>query len=557
MAKRVGYIFVSGGVISGLGKGITAASLGALIKSRGYKVTTVKCDPYLNVDAGTIRPQEHGEVFVTKEGMECDQDIGNYERFLHENLTRYNYITNGQIYQEIIRRERNLEYDGEDVEVVPHVPEEIIRRIKLAQEKTDADIVITEIGGTVGEYQNVLFIEANRIMEYRMAEEVIHIHVGYLPIPKHLGEMKSKPIQTSIRTLNASGIQPDFVVGRSEQIVDEPRKFRISWLCNVDKDAIISNPDMDSPYKLPLVFDEQKFDAKVLEKLGFPLRRKNISNWRRLKKNIDRKKTKKIKLAIVGKYFDVGGYKLTDSYISVIEAIKHASWELGIDVGFGWFESEEFEINKANIKKLEDYSAIIVPGGFGSRGVEGKINAIQFARENKIPYLGLCYGMQLAVVEFARNELGMKGANTTEVDQETKYPVIDLMKSQKENIINGLYGGTMRLGNWKARINMSAISYNLYKKYKWLIKGNEVLERHRHRYEFNDKFKEDFEKKGVVFSGINPDTSLVEVYELDKSIHPYFIGTQYHPELASKPFRPHPLFLGLLESAINSKQINS
>lgn len=552
--SKTSYIFVSGGVISGIGKGVTAASIGALLKSRGYKVTIVKCDAYLNVDAGTIRPQEHGEVFVTIDGEECDQDIGHYERFLHEDLLEENYVTNGKLYQEIIRKERNLEYDGEDVEVVLHVPEELIRRIKLAEKKTKAEIVIIEIGGTVGEYQNILFIETNKIMKFKYKENVLHIHVGYLPIPKHLGEMKSKPIQNSVRILNSSGIQPDFIVGRSEKRIDKPRKDRIEWFCNVDRGSVISNHDTESIYEVPLTFVEQEFDLKILRKLGLKPKSKDMKEWKDLVERIRSKDLKKIKIAVVGKYFGIGEYELSDSYISVVEAVKHASWKLGVDSSMTWIESEKFEKDPKSVKVLSDYDAVIVPGGFGSRGVEGIISAIKYTRENKIPYLGLCYGMQLAVVEFARNVLGLKNAHTTEVKKGTKHPVIDIMENQKKHMDNHLYGGTMRLGNWKAKLSKKSIVYDWYKKAKLVNTRSIIYERHRHRFEFNNKYLSRFTKNGAQFNAVNPDTKLIELFELDKKMHPFFIGSQYHPEMASKPMEPHPLFLGLIENALGKKK---
>jgi len=550
MKNHAAYIFISGGVISGIGKGVTASSIGALLKARSYRVTIIKCDAYLNVDAGTIRPQEHGEVFVTIDGEECDQDIGHYERFLHENLIENNYITNGKLYQEIIRKERNLEYEGEDVEVALHVPEELIRRIKHVQKETNAEIVIIEIGGTVGEYQNILFIETNKIMKYRMKDNVIHIHVGYLPIPKHLGEMKSKPLQNSVRILNSSGIQPDFLVGRSEKDLDKPRRDRLEWFCNVDGGSVISNPDLHSIYEVPLVFARQNFDKKILRKLNLPLRVSNVRKWRKLVSKIKAPKKDTINIAIVGKYFDIGSSELSDSYISVVEAVKHASWELGIETNMTWIESEKFEKRSNSLKALDRYDGIIVPGGFGKRGIPGILRAIEYARIHKVPYLGLCYGMQLAIVEFARNILKLSHAHTTEVLERTKYPVIDLMENQKKHMKEGLLGGTMRLGNWSAKLNRGSLVYDWYKREKQLPANRVILERHRHRYEFNNAYKNRFEKKGVVFSGINPDTDLVEIYELAPSLHPFFIGTQYHPEFSSKPMRPHPLFTGFLSYAL-------
>ncbi|MFA6492794.1 MAG: CTP synthase [Patescibacteria group bacterium] len=541
------FIFVSGGVISGLGKGITAASIALLLKSRGIKVTAIKCDAYMNIDAGTIRPQEHGEVFVTNDGVECDQDIGNYERFINEDLKRSNYVTNGQIYQEIIRRERAFEYNGEDVEIVPHVPEEMIRRFKQAGKETKADVVIIEVGGTVGEYQNVLFIEANRIMKYRDKEDVIHVHVGYLPTPSFLGEMKSKPVQTSVRILSSSGIMPDFIIGRAEKTIDDPRKERIAWLCNIDKENVISNPDMDTIYKIPLLFREQKLDEKILKKLHLKAKKKDLKDWEKLITNID-KTNKEVKIGIVGKYTKIGDYTLSDSYISLIEAIKHASWQNNVSPKIGWIDAEDLEkASKQEIAKIiKGYDGICVPGGFGSRGIEGKISAIKYARENKIPFLGLCYGMQLATVEFARNIANLKNAHTTEVNEKTPNPVIHIMPDQEKKMLEHNYGGSMRLGAYPCKLKKGTKTYNCYKS---LISSFSSLisERHRHRYEFNNQYREQLEQKGLVISGTSPDNKLVEIIELAN--HPFFIATQFHPEFKSRPLSPHPLFMEFLKTA--------
>lgn len=531
------YIFVSGGVISGLGKGVTTASLALLLKSRGIKVTPIKCDAYMNIDAGTIRPQEHGEVFVTDDGIECDQDIGNYERFIDENLKCSNYITNGQIYQEIIRRERCFEYNGEDVEIVPHVPEEMIRRFKQAGKKANADIVIIEVGGTVGEYQNVLFIEANRIMKYRDKEDVIHIHVGYLPTPTFLGEMKSKPVQTSVRTLSSTGIQPDFIIGRAEKLMDDHRKERIAWLCNIDKENVISNPDVDTIYKIPLIFKEQKLDEKILKKLHLKANKEDLKDWKKLILNIKKIKNK-VKIGIIGKYAKIGDYTLGDAYISVIEAIKHAAWANDAEPQIIWIDAEQIE--KEGTKVLKDVAGIIIPGGFGKRGIEGKIQAIKYARENNIPFLGLCLGLQMAVVECARNICKLKYAHSTEIDPKTKYPVIDIMPEQKKFMRQSNYGATMRLGSYPCNLVKGTRAYKVYK-------TNKVSERHRHRFEVNPKFHKILQKNGLVFSGFSPNKKLVEIIELKD--HPFFVATQFHPEFKSRPNRPHPLFLEFIKAS--------
>ena len=533
------YIFVSGGVISGVGKGITTASIALMLQARGYKVSCVKCDAYVNVDAGTIRPQEHGEVFVCDDGIETDEDLGHYERFIHRSLSRANYMTTGSVYQEIIRKERAFEYEGEDVEVVPHVPEEMIRRIKLAGRIAKADIVLIEIGGTVGEYQNILFIEANRIMKFRDKEDVLHIHVGYLPTPPSLGEMKSKPIQTSVRALNGSGIQPDFIIGRSDRPMGQRQKERIAMFCNTNVEDIISNQNVYSIYQVPLVLNEQKLAQKILRKFRLPVGKTDgMQQWRDLVNRILSlsKGSREIKIGIIGKYQKIGDDKLEDAYVSVVEAIKHACWQQEVCPKLVWFDSESLENNPEELKAVD---GIIVPQGWGSRGIEGKLMAARYARENKIPYLGLCFGMQMAVVEFARNVLGFKDANTQEANPKTTYPVIHLMSDQKEYLANKQFGGTIRLGSWKCRIIPKTKLQSVYNK-------NIINERHRHRYEFNNTYREIFEKNGLKICGVSPDNRLVEAVEITN--HPFFIGTQYHPEYKSRPLQPHPLFVSFIKS---------
>ena len=550
--RRTKYIFVSGGVISGLGKGITSASICFLLKSHGLKVAPVKCDAYVNIDAGTIRPQEHGEVFVTDDGIETDQDLGHYERFINENLTRAHYVTTGQIYQEVIRRERNFEYNGEDVEVVPHVPEEMIRRFKQAGKVSDADVVVIEIGGTVGEYQNILFLEANRIMKFRDKEEVLHVHAAFLPTPKNLGEMKSKPTQTSVRLLNETMIQPDFIVARAAKPIDQKRRQRIALFCNIHEDKIISAPYVESIYEIPLIFKNQDFDKKILKKLGLDGKRKTtvyFKKWRQMVKTSKNVK-KKVKIAIAGKYQKTGEYILPDSYVCVVESIKHAGWTNKVKPEIIWINTETIEKNPKKIEELKKADGIIVPQGWGSRGVEGKIKVAQFARENKIPYLGLCFGMQMAVVEFGRNVLGLKGANSEEVNPKTPCPVIHIMPKQKEYLAKKQYGGTIRLGAWPCKLFKNSQIYDFYQKHGWLPKNAIVQERHRHRYEFNLKYKDRYQKAGFKISGVSPDKKLVEAVELDKSLHPFFIGVQFHPEYKSRPLNPHPLFLEFIRACL-------
>ncbi len=539
--SKTKYIFISGGVISGIGKGITTASLVAIFTAKGFKISPVKIDMYLNIDAGTIRPQEHGEVFVTDDGVESDQDLGHYERFLNENLSAANYITTGQIYQEVLRKERSFEYEGEDVEAIPHITDEITRRIKEAGDSRNADIVLIELGGTVGEYQNAIFFEASRIMRLKNPNDVLQIHVAYLPIPGHLGEMKSKPVQMSVRTLNSMGIQPDIIIGRSENTLDERRKDRLALFCNVESESVISNPDVDTIYRVPLILEEQNLGEIVLTKLGLKNNKQGLKEWSALVKRIE-SATKEIKIAVVGKYFGTGDYQLEDVYVSVIESLKHASWSLGVKPKLFWIDSEDFEKGKRKIEELEGYDGIVVPGGFGSRGVEGLIKTVQFARENKVPYLGLCYGLHMATIEFARNVLGLKEANTEEIDKDTPYPVIHIMPEQEKLLVGREYGGTMRLGAFRCKLVPGTLVSKFYGK-------NEISERHRHRYEFNNDYRSDFEKAGLVISGTSPNGKLVEMIEIPD--HPFFVGTQAHPEFNSRPLKPHPLYLAFIQAAIN------
>lgn len=546
------YIFISGGVVSGLGKGITSSSIGVLLQALGFKVSIMKIDMYLNIDAGTIRPQEHGEVFVTDDGLETDQDLGNYERFLNLSLRRENYMTAGQVYKTVIDRERAFGYEGEDVEAIPHVTNEIIERIEKAGKINSSDVVIIELGGTVGEYQNGIFFEASRILKLRKPKDVIQIHVTYVPFLHNIGELKSKPAQQSVHTLNGMGIQPDFIVIRSEKPIDQKRKEKIAIFSNLSEHDIIGNPDLDSIYEVPLLLSKQQFGEKILKKLG--LKKKvstsSLTKWKEF--NLARTRTKKkIQIAMVGKYFTTGDYKLSDSYVSVIEALKQSAWTLGFDPELTWIDAVEFEKGSTT---LEGFDGIVVPQGWGSRGVEGKIKAVKFARENKIPYLGLCFGMQMAAIEFARNILNMKSANTTEADPKTNCPVIHVMDDQKEYLLKKQYGGTIRLGAWPCKLKKGSRLYGIYQKYgqiphaPWFRTKNltTIHERHRHRYEFNNKFKKDFEKHGMVISGTSPDGHLVEAIEL--SDHPFFIGTQFHPEYIARPLSPHPIFLSFIEA---------
>ncbi len=544
MTKK--YIFITGGVMSGIGKGITTSSLLKILEGKGYRATAMKIDPYVNVDAGTMNPVEHGEVFVTDDGAECDQDIGNYERFSNTNITKDNYLTTGKVYQTVINKERNLEYDGKCVEVVPHIPNEVIYRIKKAGQVTGSDFVLIEIGGTIGEYQNLLFLEAARMMKLKNPKDVLIVLVSYLPIPKTIGEMKTKPTQSASRLLNEAGLQPDLIVGRSSFPIDKPRKKKISIFCNIDEQDVISAPDTQSIYDVPLLLDEEKMGERVLKKLNVPLKRnqKGLAEWKKVIEK-SKKVSKKVKIAIVGKYFETGAFVLSDSYISVIEAVKHAAWKIGCKEEITWLSSEKYEKDKKNLKELLDYDGVIIPGGFGSRGVEGKINAIGYCREKKIPFFGLCLGMQLAVIEFARNKCKIRDASSVEFDQNCKNPVIDIMESQKELMNKNNYGGTMRLGAYNCELKKDTISSKAYK-------AKTISERHRHRYEINNCFREVLEKNGLIIAGTNTELDLVEIVEIKK--HPFFVGVQFHPEFKSRPLTGHPLFIEFLKAALKRSQ---
>lgn len=526
--------------MSGVGKGIATASIGRILKDYGYRVSAVKIDPYINLDAGTMNPTEHGEVFVTEDGMECDQDIGNYERFLGEPIFRPSYMTTGIVYKSVIDKERNLEYGGKCVEVVPHIPLEVISRLKNAAKIGKADFVLVEIGGTVGEYQNILFLEATRMMKLEAPENVITIMVGYLPIPGTLGEMKTKPLQYAVRTLNSSGLQPDFIIARSSKALDDIRRKKISMFCNVPLENIISAPDVGSVYQVPIDFEKDKLGLRILKKFNLRPRKNKYSQWKKMVMRYQNGRGK-IRIGMVGKYFSSGQFVLADSYISVIEAIKHAAWSQGLNPEIEWLDAEEFEKNQVSIKKLKRFHGVIVPGGFGSRGIEGKIKAIKYLREYKIPFLGLCYGMQLAVIEFARNACGLKGAHTTEVNPKTPYPVIDVMDEQRALISEKRnLGGSMRLGAYDCRLDKESKSYALYRQ-------ENISERHRHRYEVNNTYRDQLEEKGMRIAGINSQRDLVEIIELPD--HPFFAGTQFHPEFKSNPLNPHPLFTGLIKAS--------
>ncbi len=543
--KNRKYIFVVGGVMSGVGKGITTSAIGTILKARGYNVTALKIDPYINVDAGTMNPTEHGEVFVLADGDETDQDMGNYERFMGITLPRDNYMTTGRVYESVIHKERNLEYEGKCVEVVPHIPLEVISRIEKASQKAKSEITLIEIGGTVGEYQNILFLEAARMMKIKHPEDVLFLMVSYLPIPSKVGEMKTKPTQYAVRTLNSAGILPDFIIARSDTFLDRKRKEKIAMFCNIPERYVISAPDIESIYEVPINFERDDLSRLILKKLDLPYKKTDLKKWYDLVDNI-KNANKKVRIGIVGKYFGTGDFVLSDAYISVIEAIKHAAYKLKIKPEIDWINSELFEKEPEKLANLKEYDGVVIPGGFGSRGIEGKIKAIEFLRTNGIPFFGLCYGMQLAVIEFARNVLGLKDANTTEVNRKTENPVIDIMPEQKKNLEDHNYGATMRLGAYPAKLKKGTVAFKAYGK-------NSISERHRHRWEVNPEYIEKLEKGGLVFSGISPDRRLMEIAELPKNIHPFFLGTQFHPELQSNPLDAHPLFLEFIRATSKKK----
>ena len=527
------YIFVAGGVMSSVGKGAATASIAKILQNRGFTVSAVKIDPYINVDAGTMNPIEHGETFVTDDGTECDQDLGNYERFLNINLSTENSITTGRVYQSVIEKERNLEFNGRCVEVVPDIPNEVISRIEKVAKKDKADFVVIEIGGTIGEYQNLLFLEAARMMKLRYPKRVLFALVTFLPTIKTIGEMKTKPTQTSSRLLNESGIQADFILGRASVPLDQTRKRKISTFCSIDPKDVISAPDADSIYEIPLNFEKEGLGERILKKLKLRSKKKDGKKWNKMVNKIKDPKKKDIKIGIVGKYFESDGFSLTDSYISVLEAIKHSAWANNRNPVIEWISSGKIEKDSKELAKLKEYDGVIVPGGFGIRGTEGKIKTIEYCRKNKIPFLGLCLGLQLAVIEFARNVCKIKDATSTEFNPKAKNPLIDLMEGQKEVMDKHKYGATMRLGAWNCKLNKGTISNKAYK-------TENISERHRHRYEVNNKYLEQLTSKGLVIAGTNPEKGLVEIIELKD--HPFFVATQFHPELKSRPLSPHPLF---------------
>jgi len=541
MKESPKYIFVVGGVMSGVGKGVTSASISKILQAKGFRVSPIKIDPYLNVDAGTMNPIEHGEVFVLDSGLECDQDMGNYERFLGASLPSENYMTNGMVFKYVIDKERALGYGGKCVEPTFHITEEILRRINLAARKGKSDILVIEIGGTVGEYQNAIFIEAARVLKLRHPKDVLFVMVTYLPIPSMIGEMKTKPTQTAIRTLNSYGVHPDVIIARSESALDDKRKQKIADANGVVKKNVISAPDIKSIYEVPVNFEKDGLSKLILDFFGLKTNKHDLRDWKRMISNIKNAKDE-VKIALVGKYFKTGSFLLSDAYISVIESLKHAAYHMKRKPILTWLDAEVYEKNPKALREIDAFDGVLVPGGFGARGVEGIIKAINYARKNKIPYLGLCYGMQLALVEYARGALGLRGAHTTEVDKNALHPVIDIMPEQRDMLARNNLGGTMRLGAYPAQLKKGTIAHAVYKNIK-------IRERHRHRFEVNPEYIDRLSEGGIIFSGVSPDERLMEIMELPREAHPFFVGTQFHPEFLSSPLKPHPLFLEFIKTA--------
>jgi CTP synthase len=537
--KETKYIFVAGGVLSGLGKGITTASIGLLLKDAGFSVGSLKIDPYISIDAGTMRPQEHGEVFVTRDGGEIDMDLGNYERFLDEDFTKDHNITTGKVYGQVIENERRFLYDGRDAEFIPDVINEIKRRIYAVSE--DKDFILVEIGGTVGDDENIGFMIAAREIgrEYQSA----YILITYLPFLHTVGELKTKPTQHAVKMMRAEGINPDFIITRAVEAVDEPRLENISKRCFVDRDRIFDIPDQESVYKVPHLLKDQGLLAGLYN--FFDVRPKPhagqiMKEWDKFTEYCLSNGKQHLKIGLVGKYIKHGNHNHMDSYVSVLESLTHAGFANDVKIDLEMISAED--LTEENYEeKLKYLNGLIVPQGWGSRGMEGKLLAIKYSRENNLPYLGLCYGMQMAVIEFARNILKLKDANSEEADSDSKNLVIHLMEEQKKHMIDGVFGGTIRLGNWPCKLVKGTKSYEVYKKFDQLDKDDIVQERHRHRYEFNNEYREKLEKAGLTVAGTSPDGSLVEMVEITD--HKFFIGTQAHPEYRSRPLSPNPLFV--------------
>ncbi len=546
------FVVVAGGVISGVGKGVTTGSIGRILKEHGYNTTLIKIDPYINYDAGTLRPTEHGEVWVTEDGGEIDQDLGTYERFMDMSIPKKNNITTGQVYKTVIDRERVGEYLGKTVQFVPHITDEIIKRIIDASR--GYDIAVIEIGGTAGDYENVPFLFAIKALERDLgSDHMVYVLVTYLPIPAHIDEMKTKPTQLAIRLLGEQGIMPDFIVCRSKYPLDQIRRNKIEVFARLSSEYIISAPDIASIYHLPLEFEQQDFGRKILDHFRLPsIRKPDWSVWQECVMHIDNP-PKRVSIAIIGKYIDNGAFSMTDSYISICHALVHAGAELNVGVDITWIDAKLFEYDKKKLSDLDAFDGVLVPGGFGTTGVEGKINAIEYVRMHNIPYMGLCYGLQLAVVEYARNVCSLAGAHTTEVDPQTQHPIVDILPLQKEILQSHRYGGTMRLGSYEASLKSGTQIHALYQP----ARGAEitsVCERHRHRYEVNPSYVPLLERNGLVFSGhhVRADgTKLMEFVELPS--HRFFVATQAHPEFKSRLGNPNPLFLGFVRACNENK----
>ena len=537
--SKTRHIFVTGGVASSLGKGLTASSLGNLLSARGLHVVMQKLDPYLNVDPGTMYPFQHGEVFVTDDGAETDLDIGHYERFLDINLTQAANVTTGQIYSTVIQRERRGEYLGDTVQVIPHITDEIKRRMRLQAHETPApDVIITEIGGTVGDIESLPFLEAARQVRHEVGRDnVFYVHVSLVPYLGPSGELKTKPTQHSVATLRSIGIQPDAVVCRSDRHLPDSIKNKIALMCDIDVKAVVNAADASSIYDIPTVLHEEGLDSYIVEKLGFEAKDVDWSHWAPVLQAVHEPKHE-IKIALVGKYID-----LPDAYLSVAEAIRAGAFANQAKVNIKWVASDLCETEAGAKELLSDVDAICIPGGFGVRGIEGKLGALKFARENKIPTLGLCLGLQCMVIEYARNIVGLAGASSTEFDPDAKYPVIATMAEQVDILAAGEMGGTMRLGLYEAKLKPGSIVAEVYE-------SELVSERHRHRYEVNNSFRDQIAEAGLVFSGTSPDDHLVEYVELPREVHPYYVATQAHPEFRSRPTKAHPLFKGLVVAAL-------
>lgn len=571
--------------MSGVGKGVATSSIGMLLRAKGFEVNLVKVDPYLNVDAGTMNPTEHGEVFVLNSGLETDQDMGNYERFLNRDLMPSDYITSGMVYKHVIEKERALGYGGKCVEAVPHIRDEIVRRFEHSAKENKSDISIIEIGGTVGDYQNIMFIEAARALKIRHPHDVAFIMVSYLPIPGTLGEMKTRPTQHAVYNLASYGVTTDIIIARAQKPLDERRKEKIATACNIPAKRVISAPDIKSIYDVPINFESDKLAEIIAETLELPKTKLNTSfaEWKKMASGIKNFDDKVVNIAIVGKYFNTGDFILSDSYISVLEAIKFSAYAVGVKPVIHTINAKDFELGvtlaKAGVhapttltgselptsselsrtsrrsgenfpyEQLDKMDGIIVPGGFGETGIEGKLNVIRYAREKKIPYFGLCYGMQLMTIEYARNVLGLKGAHTAEIDPKSPHLVIDIMPDQKKKIAEGKFGGSMRLGQYEAILSQGTVAQRAYSSAMKDKKLKSIFERHRHRYEVNPAYIEQLEKGGLVFSGKSPDKTLMEIAELPESVHPFFLGTQFHPEFLARPLSPHPLFTAFMKAS--------